>query len=41
MAMITDELVEQTLHDNDEAEGKYLDDDPDLEDILEQLELRG
>jgi len=41
IAMITDELVEQTLRDNDEAEGKYLDDDPDLEDITEQLELRG
>jgi len=41
MDMITDELVEQTLHERDEAEGKYLDDDPDLEDILELLELRG
>jgi len=39
--MISDELVEQTLLETDEAEGKYLDDDPDLEDILEQIDLRG
>jgi hypothetical protein len=39
--MITDEQVEQTLHASDEAQRKYLDDDPPLEVITQQLRLRG
>jgi hypothetical protein len=39
--MVTDSQVEQTLQSSDEAQGKYLDDDPPLETIMQQLQLRG
>jgi hypothetical protein len=39
--MVTDEQVEQVLVASDEAQRKYLDDDPPLEIIQQQLQLRG
>lgn len=39
--MVTDDQVEETLRTADETQGKYLDDDPELEVILQQIELRG
>ena len=37
---ITDEHVEHTLSSHDTAQGKYLDDDPELETILQHVHLR-
>jgi hypothetical protein len=39
--MITEIQVDQTLRTSDEAQGKYIDDDPSLEIITQQLRLRG
>jgi hypothetical protein len=39
--MITDEQVEEVLRSSDEAQRKYVDDDPPLETIQAQLRLRG
>jgi len=41
LTLITNEQVAQTLSSSDEAQGKYLDDDPSLETIIQQLRLRG
>lgn len=35
---ITDELVMETLYNGDATQGKYLDEDPSLQDILVHLE---
>jgi len=41
ISMITDEQVEEVLRSSDEAQRKYVDDDPPLETIQAQLRLRG
>jgi len=40
-AAVTDAHVFETLRNADAAEGKYLGDDPSLEELLQQLHLRG
>ena len=40
MALVTDQAVYDQLRTNDMAQEKYLDDDPSLAVILQQLQIR-